>query len=145
MRGSNCIRAVPVDQVVEQRRDRDLDQVDAGRFERLEESAREADGDAVAIPRLAAPAGREPQRPRIGQRLAVEPRQQLRGGLVVADEVAAVDVAVADAVLQRNAPLPARLARRGARVGRQRPDVLAGHRHGAIAGQPAWSIRRSRS
>ena len=90
----------------------------------------------VAVPGLAAAPGREAQRTRVGQRLAVEARQQLRGRFVVADEVAAVDVAVAHAVLQRNAPLPAGLARRGARVRRERPDVLAGHGHGAIAGQP---------
>ena len=72
----------------------------------------------------------------IRQRLALEPRQQLGRGLVVADEIAAVDVAVAHAVLQRNAPLPAGLARRGARIGRERAGVLAGHGHGAVAGQP---------
>ncbi len=61
-------------EVVDQRGDRDLDQIDAGRFERLEKSAREPDGDAIAIPGLAAPAGGEAQESRVGQRLAVESR-----------------------------------------------------------------------
>ena len=96
-----------------------LDEVDAGRFQRLHEAAGEADRDAVPVPEFPAHAGDEAQRPRIGERFAVEVGEQGRGGLVVADVVAAVDVAVAGAVLQRNAPLPARAARRRARVRRR--------------------------
>ena len=49
---------------------------------------------------------------RLGQRLAIEIRQQRRRRLVIADEATAVHVAVADPMLQRNAPLPAGTARR---------------------------------
>ena len=44
--------------------------------------------------------------------LAVEIGEQRRGGFVVADEAAAIHIAVADAMLQRNAPLPAGLRAR---------------------------------
>ena len=43
---------------LDQARDADLDQVDAGRFERLDEAAGEAQRDAVPVPGLAAPPGR---------------------------------------------------------------------------------------
>ena len=39
-------------------------------------------------------------------------------------------------MLQRNPPLPAGLARRGARERHQRAACFAGNRHGPIAGQP---------
>ena len=113
----------------QQPRDRGEHQVDAGRFERLEETAREAERDAILLPDLLAPPGHETQRPRRVQRLAVEPAEQQARRLVVAHELAAVHVAVAGAVLQRNAPLPAGFARGGARVGSGGRDALAGHGH----------------
>ena len=102
---------------------RRLDQMDAGRFQRLDEARRQADRDDVADPGLAPPAGREPKRPRLGHRLAVEVGEQGRSRLVLADVARAIDVAVADPVLQRDAPLPAGLARDRARVRRDRLDA----------------------
>ena len=57
-----------------------------------------------------APAGQEAQRARLGERAAIEIRHEaVRCASLVADEVAAIHVAVADPVLQRNAPPPAGL------------------------------------
>ena len=114
--------------------------MDAGGFQRFEKAAGEPQRDAVLVPELLAPAGREAQEPRLRQRLAVQVGQQRGRRLIVADEAAAIDIAVADAMLQRNAPLPAGLARRGARVGRQGAGALAGHRHRPIAGQPMGPV-----
>ena len=75
--------------------------------------------DHVAVPELAPHAGDEAQRAWIGQGLAVEVGQQGRRRLVVADEIAAIDIAIAHPVLQWDAPLPAGRARRGAGVGVQ--------------------------
>src|SRR5256885_3707900 len=49
------------------------------------------------------------------QRLAFQTRQQLRGGFVFADELAREHITVADAMLQRNAPLPTRSEERFSR------------------------------
>ena len=76
-----------------------LDQVDPGRFQRLEEARGKADRDAVAVPHLAALAGHEAQRFGFGQLLAVEVGQQQLLGFIVVDVSARVDVAVAGAVL----------------------------------------------
>src|SRR5580658_509869 len=90
-------------------------------LERLEKAAGEPDGDDVLVPELVALARGKPDRlGGIGERLAVEVLQQHLEGLVVADEAAAVNVAVAGAMLQRNAPLPAAGAGRHTGVGRQR-------------------------
>jgi hypothetical protein len=77
---------------------------------------------------------------RIRQRLAVQVRQQGRGGFVVADVPARIHVAVAGAVLQRNAPLPAGRARGGARIGRDRVHAFAGHGQRAVARQPVRPV-----
>jgi hypothetical protein len=63
---------------VDQALDRRLDQMDAGRLDRLEEAAGQADGDHVAVPGLLAHPGLELDQARLGQRLAVEIGQQGR-------------------------------------------------------------------
>ena len=64
-------------------------------------------------------------------------RASVSRGLLVADqEFGGIDVAVADPVLQRDAPLPAGLPRGGARVGRERRDARARDGLRAIARQP---------
>ena len=55
--------------------DAGLDQMDAGRFQRLEEAGRRPDRNDVLLPRLQAPARPEADRPRIGQRFTVEVRR----------------------------------------------------------------------
>src|SRR3546814_508061 len=72
----------------------------------------------------------------LAQRRAVEVRAQDRLGLVVAHVRARIDVPVADPVLERDAPLPARRMRRAARVRRGVARALAGKRDRAIARQP---------
>jgi len=81
-------------------------------------------------------AGDKLQQPRLGSGLAIQMAEQGGGGFVIADEVAAIHVAVANAMLQRNAPLPATGVRRGTCVGRELSPVVAGHGHRAIDGQP---------
>ena len=112
-----------------------LDQVDAGRFQRLDEAARKADGNAVAVPGLAALARPELDDARLGEHLAFDVGQQALFGRVVGEVAAAVHHAVADAMLQRDAPLPAGIARDRARVGNGRPHGLGLQRHGAVAEQ----------
>src|SRR6185312_12212410 len=56
--------------------------------------------------------------------------------LILTHEIAAVHVAIAGAVLQRDPPLPARRPRVGLRIGRHRRGGSAPDREGAIAGQP---------
>src|ERR1700734_2665120 len=102
--------------------------MDAGGLQGFEKAARKPQRNAVLVPKLLAPPRRETQETRLRLRLAVQIRQQRRRRLVVADETAAVHIAVADPMLQRYAPLPARRARRGARERCQRPLALARHR-----------------
>src|SRR5581483_3303897 len=78
-------------------------------------------------------------------RRAVDPAQQIFRGLIVADVTAGIHIAVAGAVLQRNAPSPARFARGAAHVWRGRTDVLARHRDRAVAGQPVRPVFVSRA
>src|SRR5690349_17308816 len=61
---------------VDQPRDRGLDQVNAGRFKRFDETGRQTDGDDVAYPGLASSSGLEAYRTRIGERLAVKIGEQ---------------------------------------------------------------------
>ena len=121
---------------LDQPRHADLDEVDAGALERLEESAGEAQRDDVLVPGLAAPPGDVADQPRLEQRRTLEIREQFGARGLLGDVRAAIHQAVADAVLQRNAPLPAGAARHGARV---RQDAIGGtglHRERAIGGQP---------
>ena len=76
-----------------------LNEVDAGRLERLEEAARKTDRHAVLVPQLAALAREELDVARGTRRSAVESRQENRGRLVVGDVLARVHVAIADAML----------------------------------------------
>src|SRR5690606_8029442 len=124
--------------------ERALNQVDARRLERLQESRGKTQRDAVLLPGFLAPTGHETNRARIGERLAVEVRQQHGGGFVIADVFAAVNVSVADAMLQRNAPLPARGARRRSGVWRELSADRARHGHRAVARQPMTPIHVAR-
>ena len=75
----------------------------------------------LLLPGLAALAGPELDDARLGEHLAFDVGQQSLLRLLVGQVAAAVHHAVADAMLQRNAPLPAGLARDRARVGNGRP------------------------
>ena len=77
---------------------------------------------------------------RLRQRRAVEVIHQDSFGSVGVHEFAAVDVAVAGAVLQRDAPLPARLVRGGAGQRHQRAVRFARHRNRAVARQPVAPV-----
>ncbi|EEF25313.1 conserved hypothetical protein, partial [Ricinus communis] len=127
--------AVAVGEVLEQPADRQFDDVDARRFERFEEAARQAHRHAVLDPRLAPPARREAQLARGLERLGVHAVQQHAPRLLVRHESVAVHVAVAVAVLQRDAPLPARGLRRRPRVRREAVGQGAGHGLRAVTGQ----------
>src|SRR6185312_12513846 len=91
--------------------DAGLDEMDAGGFERLEETAREPKGHAVSLPTLAPAAGSEFDQPGGAQRLPIEIVEKRRGSLLLTDVAATKHITVASAVLQRNPPLPARLVR----------------------------------
>ena len=117
-----------------------LDQMQAGRFQRLEKPARQADGDHVAIPDQSPAAGDESQGAWLGQRLAVEVREQRGRRARLIEVVRREYVSIADAMLQGNAPLPACRSRRGARVGQEIAGALAGHCNRAIAGQPVRPV-----
>jgi hypothetical protein len=110
-----------------------LDQVDAGGFQRLDEAARKSYCNTVAAPGLAALPGPELDDARLGEHLAFDIVQQRLPGLLVGKIPAAVHHAVADAVLQRNAPLPAGIASDRARIGNRRAHRRGLQRHGAVA------------
>src|SRR5207302_2055010 len=83
--------------------------------QRLEKSRGKPERNDVLDPWLPAVTGLEAKRPRIGQRLTVEIREQRRRRLIVRDMLARIDVAVANPVLERNSPLPASRPRRRSR------------------------------
>ena len=109
--------------------------MDAGRFERLHKSGGQPKRDAILDPGAAPAPGGEGQRARIGQRLTVESAQQQVRRARVIEERAAIDQAVAGAMLQRDAPLPARFARRRPRIGCGRANGGRRHRQRAVARQ----------
>ena len=104
---------------------RRLDEVDAGRFQRLEEAGGKAERDAIAVPHLAPLAAGEAKPVGVGELLAVEVGEEQRLGGIVVDMLARIDEAVAGAVLERDAPLPARLARGRPRVAESSGSVRA--------------------
>src|SRR5436190_11237456 len=110
--------------------------MDAGGFERLEEACSEAKRDAIAVPHLAPLAAGESKPVWIGELLAVEVGQQQSFGGIVVDVLARIDQAVACSVLQRNAPLPSRLARRRTRIRMERFGPRARNGNRPIARQP---------
>ena len=122
-----------------------LDEMDAGRFERLEKAARQTDRRAIVRPESFAPAGGEPDGARIGEGLRFEAAHQHVGSFVVRHEIAAIDMPVPGAVLQRDAPLPACAFGGGAGVGREVGKPLARHRLRAVAGQPTAPVAIARA
>ena len=126
---------------LDQLRDRHLREVDAGRFERLEESRGEPDRDDVADPAVAAATGAEFEEARVGKRRALDRRDQRIGGRLIRHMRAGIDIAIADAVLERDPPLPPGRFRRGSRIGLDRSlGRRARHGDGAVAGQPARPV-----
>src|SRR6185312_10573898 len=113
-----------------------LDRVAARRLQGLQESGGGADRNAVAVPELLAAARREMQLPRARQRRAFETPEQCRGRFIFTEVSTAVHIAIADALLQRNAPLPPGAARRRARARYQLRGTGARYGHRAIARQP---------
>ena len=116
------------------------DRMDAGRFERLEKSTRQAQRHDVLVPGFQAPAGAELDHPRRDQRPALHCSEQLVSGLLIGHIAAAIDESVADAMLQWNAPAPACLVRDRAGVGHCRSDRFCLHCYGAVARQPMRPI-----
>ncbi len=76
----------------------------------------------------------------LGQRLAFDIAEQPFERRVLVEIAAAIDDAVADAVLQRNAPLPAGIMRHRPGVRHRGADALGLHRDRAIARQPVRPI-----
>ena len=107
----------------EQAADPALDEMDAGRFERLEEAADRPIATQFSSTTAAA-AGGEADRARLAEGLAFEVREQHGLGFVIADELAAIDVAVADAVLRAGCAIASRPVRGRAGIGQR-------GRHGA--------------
>src|SRR3546814_1616464 len=122
---------------------RRLDQEDARRFERFEEPARQADRRDIARPAHAAPPGLEAQQPRLAPRRAVDRAAQRALGLLLAAETAGKDMAVAGAMLTRDAPCPAAALRGAAGQREQRRRALARQRQRAVARQPFAPVVRS--
>ena len=120
---------------LDQPRHPDHDQVDAGGFERLQESARQAQRNAIALPR-GPKAGSVSDQPRIEQRRAVDQIEQQGPCGVVAHVSAGKDQAVADAVLQGDSPAPPRLMRDRARVRHRRAGRFGLHCERAVGRKP---------
>src|SRR4051812_36659879 len=92
-----------------------LDEMDAGRFQRLQESRGESERNAVAHPNLAPASSFESQNPRASDARSFDAFEQAALRRVVRNVFARVHVTVAHAMLQRDAPLPPGLARGRAR------------------------------
>ncbi len=111
--------------------------MDAGRFQRLDEAARESDRDTVLDPGTATAARPELQQPELDANVAFQVVQQHPARLVVARVRGRVDVAGALPMLQRDLPLPARAVGNGARVGRYVVEREVGlQRQRAVVAQP---------
>src|SRR3546814_6029359 len=81
--------------------------MDRVRFQLLHEAARQADGDAIAIPLPPPYPGGEAQEIGLGQRVALDIAEQPIERRVALQIAAAIDEPIAGAVLERDAPLPA--------------------------------------
>ncbi|PAV67798.1 hypothetical protein WR25_02668 [Diploscapter pachys] len=117
-----------------------LDQVDAGRFERLQKAAGKPQRDHVLLPLAGAAAGGEAQQAGRIEGRAVEVCEQEPLRLAIVGEAAGVDIAVSGAMLEGDPPLPAGGACGRPRKGRQGIDPRGGHGKGAIAGEPVRPV-----
>src|SRR5690625_7428039 len=97
-----------------------------GGFQWLQKPDGKPDGDTVLIPKFFPLPSSEPYRLRIRQGLTIQIGQQNGGGLILAHKVAGIYVAVAGAMLERDAPLPPGLGCRWASVGDVAGPVCAG-------------------
>src|SRR4051794_10146417 len=126
----------PIGKQREQLADPALDEVNAGRFERFDETARKPKRHNILVPRKAAHSGGEREMPRRRQRIRLEIRKQQLLRLFPAEMRARINQPIAHAVLQRDAPLPATRARGRAGEGVGRTWKRARHGYCAIAQQP---------
>ncbi len=115
-------------------------EMQVGGCERLEETRGAAQSHHVLVPEPAASARSEFLSPGLDERLAAHCRQQLGPRLVVTLESARIHVAMAQGLLQRRAPLPARSPRGDTHVGRSRIFECARSADHAIAGQPLLPV-----
>ena len=115
-------------------------QVDARGLQRFHETAGQAHRDAVLFPGFAATAGAETEQARLAADCPAQITQQRVPRLIVGKKPAAVDDAVADPVLQGNAPLPPRCVRNRARVRRRRLARFGLHGDGPVGGQPVAPV-----
>ncbi len=119
---------------------RGLDEVQAGRFQRLQESRGKTDRDAIAVPHLAALAGRETQPVRVRQLLTVEVGQAAASRLIRRRCSGSNKRGRCRSGAAADAPLPTRLASGRPRQGDERLDPRARHRHRAVARQPVRPV-----
>src|SRR5881394_4243119 len=131
---------VPIGKELYQSADADFDEMQARGFEWLEKPAGESECDAILQPRLGSPSGRELDQSRRCQCLAVEIGDQSLSRLILGGERVAEHVTIADAVLKRDAPLPAGLAGSRACIRRERSAGRARHGKGAVARQPVRPV-----
>ncbi len=89
--------------------------------------------------------GTEAELPGLGERRAVEVGEQRGRGLVIGDVRTGIDVAIADPVLERDAPLPAGAACGGAGERVIVAAEFARHRIGSVAGQPGGPVLEPRA
>ena len=112
-----------------------IDQVDRRRFQWFHKTCGKAQSDDVFIPELFPASRREPQIVGIGPGLASDVPQQNRQGLVIRHKLAAIDMAIAVAMLQRHLPLPACLVGSGTGIGQGAATIFTNARkcYGAVA------------
>src|SRR5690606_18187086 len=83
------------------------DEVNARRFERFQKARRQTESDDIVRPAQLAAAGAERDDASVGERLAFEVGEQDAPRLLLVHEGACENMAVAGAMLERDAPLPA--------------------------------------
>ena len=112
-----------------------LDQINTGRFERFEEPSCKTNRHHIAVPQFAALASNKAQHSWVSQRLSFERRHQGFSRSLIAQKLTRIDMAIAGAVLQWDAPLPACLMGCCSRKGDQRTCAFARHGHRSVCGK----------
>src|SRR5690606_6841796 len=98
--------AIPGGEVAQEEIQTARDQMDRGGFQRFDETTRQTKRQAIARPELAPMPRREGNDPRLVQAGAAEVAKQSGACFGVAAKATGINVTLADATLQRNAPHP---------------------------------------
>src|SRR4051812_21883540 len=109
-------------------------------LQRLEEPGRQPQGHTVPVPGQPPSPRGKPKLNRLPQCPPLEIRHQPLMGLIIFEKPTAVDVPVADPMLQRDPPLPTDGERSRVSMGGQRPRSFTGNRDSPVTRQPVRPV-----